>query len=135
LNWFLLSGDVFLLNPYIFDSWGDYMSCRSSINWDESSSLFIDIILSTCIDMRLNMSKGLTCGDRTCWYISRVPHRSHTPNVFLRSIVNIWLRSYLHFEAYHAFPFRKVSKHSRFIKYANSQVNEFVDTYITICPA
>jgi len=37
------------------------------IYWDVASSPLIDIILCTCIDMRLSMSKGLTHGDRPCW--------------------------------------------------------------------
>ena len=35
--------------------------------WDVSSPSLFDIILCTCIDMILNMSKGLTRENRSCW--------------------------------------------------------------------
>jgi len=53
------------LNPYTCDGWGGYVLCWYLIDWDALSSPLLEIILCTCIDMRLSISWAR--GDRPCW--------------------------------------------------------------------
>ena len=54
-------------------------------------SLF-DIILCTCIDMRLGMSKGLTRGDRPCWEPDMIIWAREDRPCNRRVMIMIWER-------------------------------------------
>jgi len=73
INWciidffFLFCDCVSLLNPYNCDGWGGYVLCLYLIDWDASYFPLFEIILCTCIDMRLSIS--WVRRDRSCRYM------------------------------------------------------------------